>query len=220
MLFSCFGGLTNPHLSTFSRFSPKRRASSPATPRPIPPRHVHPPAADLLSRPLPAPHPPKLAPPALAWIIGRSPSPTDSYGRRPRDAADCGCGEFELTHCRDHGYGRRLGGFGSRATERRPSLHRGGTGLHLPKFPLVTGSIQPFLLVTVASEGGMARREASTIGRQLRGPRPARTVAARSPAPRTDGENANPSHRGTPAPERVCETGRWTESLETALISF
>lgn len=98
------------------------------------------------------------------------------------DAADCGCGEFKLTHCRDHGCGRRLGGFGSRATELRPSLHRGRTDLRPPEFPLVTNCIRPFLLVTVASEGGMARREASAIGRQLRrGPRPARTVASRSP---------------------------------------
>lgn len=76
------------------------------------------------------------------------------------DAADCGCGEFELTHCRDHGCGRRLGGFGSWATEQKPSLHRGRTGLRLPQFPLVTG-LHTFISIGYC---GIGRRDGEERG--------------------------------------------------------
>lgn len=165
MLSSSFGGLTKPTLSTFSYSSPKpHQLYSPAPSRPSPGRR--PP----LFRLRPAPHPPSWH---LLLLPGSSADPRVRPTATVRDleypdAVDCGCGEFELIYCRDHGCGRRLGGFGSPATERRPSLHCGRTGLRLPDFPLVTGSIQLSLLVTLASEGGMARRESSAIGQPLR----------------------------------------------------
>lgn len=194
-------------------------------PRPTPPHphRVHPPAADLffgLGPPL------TLQAGAACSCLDHPPDPrarptAAARGEEHTDAADMRLrlGSLNSITISDLGCGRRLGGLGSRATERRPSLHRGRLGCRLSQFPLAADSVRPFLLASIPPKGGMTGRKASVIGRpQSRGLRTARTVAVLSPAPRVDW--CQPSRGGTPALDGIGVNWLLDKILGNCLISF
>nr|XP_042138084.1 protein transport protein SEC31-like [Peromyscus maniculatus bairdii] len=190
--------------NTVPLFTPPQRSYVNSRPAPQHPHHVHPPAADLLSRPRPAPYPPSGRLPLLPRSPARAPSPTDSYGPRRGVPGRYGFGEFEIPPCK----GPRLW-----AAARRPRLPGNGAEAQLP--PREDRSPPPRVpigcwLHTAIPIGwcDTGRRDGPARGLSHwsaaeAGLRPARTVGAPSPAPKADRKDANLPEEGPPSLDGV-----------------